>query len=103
VNALFVLADARENAALISLHFEFGEQALFSDSVGVVQLRKTAYILKFHRLYFGLWKVRQIDFLKLSFDAIVGGFDLRDTSKSGSSLKRIFSNRITFKINVKNH
>ena len=86
--------------ALISLHFEFGEQALFSDSVGVVQLRKTANILKFHRLYFGLWKGRQIDILKLIFDAIVGGFDLWDTTKCESFLLRIFSNRNTFQIKV---
>ena len=97
---MFVLADARGKAALVSLHFEFGEQALFCDSIGIVQLRKTAYILKFRRLYFGLWNPRQIDFLKLSFDAIVVGLDLRDTSKSGSSLVLIFSNRVTFKINV---
>ena len=97
---MFVLADARGKAALVSLHFEFGEQALFSDSVGIGQMRKTAYILKFRGLYFGLWKARQIDFLKISFDAIVGWLDLRDTSKSGSSLVRTCGNRITFKINV---
>ncbi len=100
MKAIFVLADARGKAVLVSLHFEFGEQTLFSDSVGIVQLRKTACILKFRRLYFGLWNPRQIDFLKLSFDAIVVGFDLRDTGKSGSSLVRILCNRVTFKINV---